>query len=119
MSLMVDILGLDDPECHLQCQWQRVTEYVYCTNLRIELFFMFKEKIISNTVLQVCSRVRADCAGEKLRFSSNLGPDGPSMYIHMYISNCNDFHYQGVSALPLTVSISVIQPKSYNPSPEI
>ena len=27
---MVDISGLDDHECHFQCQWQRVTEYVYC-----------------------------------------------------------------------------------------
>ena len=26
---MVDISGLDDGECHVQCQWQRVTEYVY------------------------------------------------------------------------------------------
>ena len=26
---MVDIIGLDDRECHVQCQWQRVTEYVY------------------------------------------------------------------------------------------
>ena len=30
MSLMVDISGHDDHECHVQCRWQRVTEYVYC-----------------------------------------------------------------------------------------
>ena len=29
MSLMVDISGLDNRECHIQCQWQRVTEYLY------------------------------------------------------------------------------------------
>ena len=28
MQLMVDISGLVDRECHVQCQWQRVTEYV-------------------------------------------------------------------------------------------
>ena len=28
MSLIVDISGLDDGECHNQCQWQRVTEFV-------------------------------------------------------------------------------------------
>ena len=26
---VVDISGLDDHECHLQCRWQRVTEYIY------------------------------------------------------------------------------------------
>ena len=35
MSLMVDISGLDDRECHLQCRWQRATEYVYCPILRL------------------------------------------------------------------------------------
>ena len=27
---MVDTSGLDNRECHVQCWWQRVTEYIYC-----------------------------------------------------------------------------------------
>ena len=32
--LMVDNSGLEDRECHVQCRWQRVTEYVYYQILR-------------------------------------------------------------------------------------
>ena len=39
---MVDISGLDDRECHVQCRWQRVTEYVHCV-VRIE-----QDRIVRN-----------------------------------------------------------------------
>ena len=35
---MVDISGLDYRECHVQCRWQRVTEYVQFDSMRVTIW---------------------------------------------------------------------------------
>ena len=40
MSVKVDISGFDDPECHVHCWWQRVTEYIYFVASILELPFI-------------------------------------------------------------------------------
>ena len=39
MSLTVDISGLDNHECHLQCWWQRVTKFVHYCQFYFGLWF--------------------------------------------------------------------------------
>ena len=50
MSLMVDVSGLDDRQCHCQCQWHWVIEWAQFEVLNLYLLYIQVNDVTEQTI---------------------------------------------------------------------